>query len=333
MASNPQSLLSDSSCYACYGIGIADAMKLSLLSSIAAGGGATPNTLVLFDGINPPTVIVNPVGSFTYNATAWVSITANSCVNITEMVVTANGSLTSFSILGAASFTGPLTVQLNPVLAACNFSGITQVNGTVEISNNAALASINVSALANVGTTFRVTSNNSLTSLNTGVLATISSALEITGNSVLPSISLPALTFIGFYYQTNNNLLLTSLNVSAIQTIANSIDFRNNPMLSSVAFSSISIGTLGSILFFNDCTNLVSFSMNGCLILTDAGGLFAENCNLNQATVDLLLNATNDAGSSSGDCLLDGGTNAAPSAAGLLVKTNLIGNGVNCVTN
>jgi hypothetical protein len=60
---------------------------------------------------------------------------------------------------------------------------------------------------------------------------------------------------------------------------------------------------------------------------------YADNCALDVTSINDILVSIDNAGSLGTDIIIDGGTNAAPSGAGIAAKTNLLINGWNVITN
>jgi hypothetical protein len=97
-----------------------------------------------------------------------------------------------------------------------------------------------------------------------------------------------------------------------------SLDGSQCPSLASVDVS----GFLGTLLFFGDCPVLSSFTFDGStfanVTVVDVSGAA-----LDEATVDGILTAIDNTGNMNGTVSLMSGTNAPPSAAGMLVVSSL----------
>ncbi len=85
---------------------------------------------------------------------------------------------------------------------------------------------------------------------------------------------------------------------------------------------------------WQNCTNLATFPagvFDSCLATNFANAW--TNCALDQASVNNILVSINTAGTSNGNLGINGGTSAAPSAAGLAAKVSLQGRGWTVLTN
>jgi hypothetical protein len=109
------------------------------------------------------------------------------------------------------------------------------------------------------------------------------------------------------YVNSYNNLLYTG--------------YGESDSISDLSISNVSVGGV-KITTIEDLTNATALSTAN----------FSNN-NLSQAAVDKVLADIDSVGLHDGELYLNGGTNSAPSAAGLISKGNLVGKGWSVATN
>lgn len=193
-----------------------------------------------------------------------------------------------------------------------NLANITSITApnlvTVEGHGNTGVASIQP---------IQIDSCGSLATANFPALQTVRTGMWFDGNASLTSCLFPSLTTLdgsipgGGFEETwfeGNNALQTLSFPSLVTCTNSSLRIRNNTSLQTLSLP-------------------VLVPNNGCIFN------FQGNA-LNQASVDgILARCVANAGYVSGQVLLAGGTNSAPSAGGLADKATLIGRGVTVTTN
>lgn len=168
------------------------------------------------------------------------------------------------------------------------------------------------------------------TSLSFPQVATINGYVFIAFMEAFISFSAPLLTTVTGDFQIGSNNAQTTIEIPSITTVGG--DFITSgtvetellvPLLTTVSGDLISIG--GQALADVDISSLTNF----------VGDFECVNAALTQASVNHILEILDGQVVLTGayDVLLDSGTSAAPSGAGITAKNNLIGRGVNVVTN
>lgn len=211
-----------------------------------------------------------------------------------------------------------LSISSNDVLSAISLPALTAIpstSGGMLITANPLLASISMPLLTTAGgasvTGITITTNVSLTSISLPSLATSPGHITITGNAALTTLSFPVLTSILGSVSAatfTGNTLLASLSLPALVTVAGGINASSLANLTSVTLTSY--------------------------LPTNAKAQNFGSCALTEASVDhILARCVANAAYVSGTVTLSGGTNATPSAAGLVDKATLIGRGCTVNTN
>ena len=172
-------------------------------------------------------------------------------------------------------------------------------------------------------------------------------AIQIADNTALATISFPVLTLIkgGAVFDDCDGVtslsfpLLTTLNLSPTVSSDTYLWIRNNTLLQEILFPSLTTITINPAFLFpgyfeikgNPALTTISLPL---AVIPNKMDFDASNNALSQSTVDhILARLVANGGYVSGTVLLNGGTNAAPSVAGLADKATLIGRGVTVVTN
>jgi len=122
------------------------------------------------------------------------------------------------------------------------------------------------------------------------------------------------------------NPVLTTILLPEVTDITTTVTCYENTLLTTLTFGSLSSLTAAIIAIYNNPA-LVALNFNGAFFSAAHPNLNFSGCAYNQATVDLILKAARDGNGTNGTLLLDGGTNAHPSATGLGYRTTLQGRG------
>lgn len=348
-------LLANAKCFAC--LTEAGPLKIQLLCNILAalgggGGGVIPvtptNLDVTIGSTNGNTVLtwsqtVAPTNNLverSINGAAYIEIAvlAGSATSYIDAAALANGDVWRYRVRGENGINmgaysnivavsnnltfdgtampviaipelimayGDFIIRNEPNVTTLSFPLLKKVIGGMDFRNDFAVTTIAFASLQTAGT---VTMNfcTALASISFPVFASSTNSFEGSGCTSLPSISLPALTSVGLNFIFSACTALVSVSV---------------PVLVHVA---------GNIMDFSGSTILTTLTMpNG--IFPDGITIDFTNDALNAASVNLILHR----GVVSGDTVctfnLAGGTNAAPSGAGVADKLTLqlAGNTVN----
>jgi hypothetical protein len=213
--------------------------------------------------------------------------------------------LTTVSLLSTG---GGVRVSQNPLLTNFSFPALVTAD-SVKFFDNSILTQALFPALTTVGyDDVWVKDNPSLVVQNFPVLMTIGGSYEVSNNLLLTTLTQPMLAMVSDFVLIDTNPQLSSVNISALLSSPNGVTINNNASLTTITIGVALNVTIGGLYDFSDNA-------------------------LTQASVDDIL-AKLDSGGLSGRLLtLFGGTNATPSAAGLVSKANLIGKGWTVTTN
>jgi len=164
--------------------------------------------------------------------------------------------------------------------------------------------------------------NSGIVSINTGALNEGQNVI-IKGNFLSTSITLPSLKRASGLFINGNTA--TSISLPLFESGV-SVEISGSDA------TTISVPLLVNARQVNiiDNASLTSITINAgfeCLSQNYSGNALTE------AVVDLLLGIANDSGLQNGIFVIDGGTNAAPSVAGLASKTSLEGKGWTVTVN
>lgn len=148
----------------------------------------------------------------------------------------------------------------------------------------------------------------------------------------LASVSAPLLTIVGGgSVHVTNSPALTTVNLDSLATVGNQLSITGNTFLTSLSLPALVTAT--NLFDVSGCTSLSSLSIP-VFVPTNTKNVNAANCALNATSVNLVLHrCVLNAGYVNGTVNLSGGTNAAPSGAGVADKATLIGRGVTVLTN
>jgi hypothetical protein len=265
-AMTPQDLLAASACMTCVPPGMFKAVETYLLCQIANQGACEPQ----FEG-TPANVDLFPevsVGVISPN---------NSYVGITSLTIRPP-TFGDFTIQGAQSLLSASFPNLVTVGHQAFFFGSFKILGCP------VLASISAPMLNVVADQFVVANNPLLTSVNFPKLTSVQSTFDASFSG-LTALNLPLMTNAGGDFLVNAN-----------------------PGLATLSFPNLIFTVDGSLINFNGCA-LTAASVNHILARCMASGLTSANINL------------------------QGGTSAAPTGQGVADKAALIAAGNNVTTN
>ncbi len=225
---------------------------------------------------------------------------------------------------------GNVIFGINASLTSFTAPSLTLVTEFFVISEtNSLLATINISALTTILGEGIGISNTAITTLNLAALTTVGAGAEIVvaNNALLTTITLnPALNCVYFVLQNN---ALTQANVDAILALVDAggvtrvvIDY--DTLVGTFAVGeTITGGTSGAtaVIVSDSGSHIVGNTVLGTFVTgeTITGGTSTATANTTGVTLSLLQ--------------LDGGTNATPSAAGLVSKASLVAKGWNVTNN
>lgn len=200
---------------------------------------------------------------------------------------------------------GDFIIRNEPNITTISFPSLKKVFGGMDFRNDFAVTSIAFASLQTAGT---VTMNfcTALTSISFPVFVSSTNSFEGSGCTSLPSLSMPALTTIGLQlnFGACTSLVTVSLPV-LVQAAQTNFNFSGSTLLTTLTAPN--------------------------LIFPDGIVIDFTNDALNAASVNLILHRGVVSGDTVTTFFLAGGTNAAPSGAGVADKAALIlaGNTVN----
>lgn len=239
----------------------------------------------------------------------------------TELVIPSD-TLEGFEFSGSDDYTDFSFPNLTEVIAF-------NASGSLTVSYNSTMSSISVPILESMDGTLNLSGNPLVSSYSFPSLTNIGGACDLSGCAILTSISCPLLVSIG------NNLLfsgpmITSVDMPDLETVGGVLDFNGSTSLASLSLPSLT--TIGQNVSATGCTSLTSFSCP-LWLPTDITTIDFNNCALDEASVDLILERCVLAGVSTCTIDLSGGANAAPSVSGQADKAALILAGNTVTTN
>ena len=310
---------------------------LSLPSLVTVGGNFSPSTHAALTSISAP--VLKDVGA-TFSPSTLNALTSMSFPSLERVQSFAPSTMTS------------ITSMSFPVLA--------QTIGAFTLSNFTSLTSINFNSLAKTGQ-FTI-SAIAVSAISFPALTTVGSQLSVTGSISTNSVSFPALTSVASLSMTSGNFV-TTVNLSALTTCTGAFAFGYSgvtslslPALTNISGAVTHTGatgltslsypamiTYGSTFAATSLSSLttVTFGTIGTLKSIAGASVSFSTCLLNQASVDGILALLVSLDGTNGTTLfgagktvtLNGGFNAAPSAAGLVNKATLQARGATVNTN
>ncbi len=187
--------------------------------------------------------------------------------------------------------------------AVLSFPSLTNITSFNLVGMGGAITTLSLAVLFIVGGDFTV-SNHSLTTLLVNSLKVVAGGIIIQ-NHGFTTLSFPNLTVVGTIIGITNGSALTDVNL---------------PLISGIA-----------TIIINNNASLININAPG-MFSTAAFQDYSGNA-LPQSEVDGIINECVTGGLIGGELHLDGGTNSAPSAAGLAAVAILVGNGWTVTTN
>ncbi len=288
-----------------------------------------PSLIKGFFGANGTCVValqnVGLITSFSLpSAVSGISVSVDAC----PMIISISASNLTTS--------GGIYVVNNPILTSLSFPALTSstlsLNGGVDIRNNDLLPSFSFPLLTLVDYIL-IEANNSLTQAFFPALVTAGyNSVRIDTNNSLTSLSFPLLMTVGGDYYVYNNTLLATLTQPSLTIITNGgLNINTNPALTSVSILNLLSSPFDVIISDNPLVTTININM--ALTVLISGNYKFNNNALTQACVDDILAKLDSGGLSTRNLDLTGGTNATPSAAGLVSKANLVGKGWTVTNN
>ncbi len=201
--------------------------------------------------------------------------------------------------------------------------------GGIIVSSCPVLTSIAFDS-ATIGSGVNISFNPELTSISFPLLdlAGSDAGISITSNPELPSISFPSLTQ-ALTLNIDDNELLSSLSVPLLENVVGDVVIISNDILPNVDLSEL---LTTNFMDVRDNPLLTSLVINSAIIVASSTFNLINNAFI-EATVDDILSTLDTGGQINGILKLEGGTNATPSAAGLVSKANLEGKGWTVTNN
>ena len=258
--------------------------------------------------------VLTTVGN-TITLTGLAALTTLSLPALTTVVNTTtitSGSLTTLS-LPALTTTGCFFNPNNlPLLTTLSLPVLSSVGSTLGIQTLAALTTLSLPALTTTGFSFFCHTMAALTTLSIPVLSKVGGNFQPHTMGSLTSISVPALTRVGVSITISTGMVITSWSSPALISVGQNITI--TPSLS--ALTTVTLGTIGTlksvggnISFFGEALTEVAVDH----VLALVASLDGTNGTTSWGTGKQLI--------------LDLGTNAPPSAAGLVNKDIIVARG------
>ncbi len=222
----------------------------------------------------------------------------------------------------------------NNNLKIISFPDLIEMYGTIYIGDDESgvLESLSFEQLTRVDGLF-ISSNLFLTSLSFPELLTLlpnGDYNEITNNPILETITFPKLNTItgeGSLYIAFNEALTSVSYPLLVDTESGFFQVSDSPALISVSIPNL---ILGNGILIRDNPLLESVSLNEAI---EIDSIILTSNALTEASVDNILATLDEAGVLNGQLDINGGTNATPSAAGLVSKASLEGKGWTVINN
>jgi hypothetical protein len=250
-------------------------------------------------------------------------------------------TLTSLQTVSSGTNAVPTQFQITaPNLTSLNLSSLTSIglassNASFGLTLSvASLVTVSLPALNSVAGATSIRSGIGPVNFSAPALTTTDGDIDFSTNTVIASLTLTA-------YQTNGELFtlsgctaITSLSLPSLVSVVDTLRFDGCTALTSVSCPSLTtISNIGLNPFGSaNCPLLTSANFP---VLVCADGLVYDlaGCALAAASVNQMLHRGVVSGTTTGTYNLNGGTNAAPSGAGVADKATLIGLGNTVNTN
>jgi hypothetical protein len=198
----------------------------------------------------------------------------------------------------------------------------------------ASLVTMSLPKLSSVAASTSIFCNSGPVNFSAPLLVTTDGDIDFDNNTLLASLSLPAYQTNGELFDLHNCTALTTLSLPSLVSVVDTLRFDGCTALTSVSCPSLTtISNIGLNPFGSaNCPLLTSTNFP---VLVCADGLVYDlaGCALVAASVNQMLHRGVVSGTTTGTYNLNGGTNAAPSGAGVGDKATLIGLGNTVNTN
>lgn len=293
------------------------------------------------------------------------------CATLGNLVFTSCTALTSVNLSTFTSMSGGLEFHSCSALSSFLANSITSVGGNVALILTS-IVNQSFNSLVSTGGYFGV-NGNSLTTVTAPLLTTVGSFVYVSFSPLLTSLALPSLTTVTTEIYAGDCPAMTTISFPALVTAGGLLTVSGNFLLSSFSFpllqvagsiqasataltelslpslascvnivtspsniTSINIPFTGGVVCFaisaTDSTSLTSLDFGGA-VMQDGCEIYFDNCALNQASVDLILQSAIDGGTTTSIYDTSAGTSSAPSAGGMANKAALIIAGNTVTTN
>jgi len=250
------------------------------------------------------------------------------------------GSVTDLASAAPTLFSAPLLVTHEGYLGVHGSLFVAQPVCVIDLTSlqtahyfyieGVGIETLALPAFADDLNSFELLDCYNLTSANLGGMATVERYLEIGNNSALTSLTAASLNADDpacEFWEIYNNDALTTLSLPGLTESACLVQIRDHAALTSLNIANLaSIADTTGFFAANDNPLLATVTVGASIATDEMLGFEIKNCALNQASVDAILaalNAGKGVAASSPTIDLTGGTNAVPSAAGLVSKAAL----------
>ena len=248
-----------------------------------------------------------------------------------------NTSISTFNLSSLSTVGGSINVEGVNTYPTLNLSALTTVGGSITIAYGNFIdtdSTIDLSSLVTVGGNIGFNANPSISTFNLNSLTTVNEINVQAGTSTNPAtLNLSSLTTIR---ELNiNNSGISTINLNSLTTVGYEINFYRVNLLTSLDLSSLTTFSTGSNGFnISECSGLTTVNISGLTTIPLTLYISFYGCALNVTTVnDILIKIAAISPTGTGAIELTGGTNAAPTGAGLTAKTTLQSNGWTVSTN
>jgi hypothetical protein len=296
---DPQSLVSNASCFSCITGDPKEWVKLYLLRHIAGLDAMTPQDLLAASAC----MTCVPPGMFKAVETYLLCQIANRGSGTSDVTWTPT-SVDFFKVL----VFGSNALATLPGITSITYTPTT--SGGFQFGKLDDLTSFSAPNLVTVTDSFQFDNAPKLTNLSCPVLASIGADLSVSTDNLLTAVSFPALTVVPGSFAIQTSAALTSISLPALTSIGADVFCGASPLLTSVDLPNVIFQEPGIVTFFN--CGLNAASINQILARCVASPIFASGG----------ISVT-----------LGGGTNAAPTGQGNLDKATLIAAGNTVTTN
>ena len=235
-------------------------------------------------------------------------VLSGSGLDITSLLTNNSDNITELDISGLGSnISGTFRSHSCPKLTTVLFPA-TSKNITCELYNCDLTGAINISPMTGLHNTLRLENNPKLTGVT------------------FPNSTTS--TFNNFYFHTCN--ITGVLDLSPVQNLSGLVQGYANPLMTEVILPASS-GAITQMLFY-DCS-LETFDITPLTGTLNGISIRVDGCAIPTSDVNQLLIDLDTKGWTGGVLNVSGGTNGAPTGAGITARNNLIGKGWTVTTN